>query len=335
MEALKRFVGQLQPTQQCETQIRVLLCGVDVQSMCADVLQCACRAGNIEAVQTLLAHTSLSWNTTDSEGCDVGRTALLCGHRRLYAWLVGEGVRSEFVLACTGTRFANEQLEVDTNQVSNQTYLDSKLTFSVDAVVDAGCNAVMMAWETPLMAQHCHVLPIHAKNVLNVGFGLGVIDRLIQDLHPCSHTIIEAHPGALSLTADVYSQMVANGWNEKPNVKIIFGRWQDVLHQLECYDAIFFDTFGEYYADLKQFHDHVPNILDQHGVYSYFNGLCGTNQFFHDVACGISECDLHECQMQVKYIDVEMDKLDDDVWKDIRRPYWSLPIYRVPVVTFI
>ncbi len=34
-------------------------------------------------------------------------------------------------------------------------------------------------------------------------------------------------------------------------MRIVFGRWQDVLPQLGTYDGIFFDTFGEYYDDLR------------------------------------------------------------------------------------
>lgn len=34
-------------------------------------------------------------------------------------------------------------------------------------------------------------------DVLNVGFGLGLVDRAIQSNQPASHTIIEAHPDVL------------------------------------------------------------------------------------------------------------------------------------------
>ena len=34
-------------------------------------------------------------------------------------------------------------------------------------------------------------------DVLNVGFGLGLVDRAIQSNQPRSHTIVEAHPGVL------------------------------------------------------------------------------------------------------------------------------------------
>src|SRR5581483_11220281 len=106
-------------------------------------------------------------------------------------------------------------------------------------------------------------------DILNVGFGLGLIDSYIQSYKPNSHTIIEAHP-------DVYAHMLANEWDKKPGLKIIFGRWQDVLDQLELYDGIFFDTFGEFYDDIHDFHEELLNILKPEGVYSFFNGLGAT-----------------------------------------------------------
>jgi hypothetical protein len=57
-----------------------------------------------------------------------------------------------------------------------------------------------------------------------------------------SHTIIEAHPAVLA-------RMRAEGWMSKPNVRVVEGRWQDVLPQLETYDGIFFDTYD---------HHHMP-----------------------------------------------------------------------------
>lgn len=78
--------------------------------------------------------------------------------------------------------------------------------------------------------------------MLNVGFGLGIIDTYIQSHNPVKHTIIEAHP-------DVYAHMLAEGWDKKPGVTIVFGRWQDAVRdgKLEAYDGIFFDTYGEFY----------------------------------------------------------------------------------------
>ena len=41
-------------------------------------------------------------------------------------------------------------------------------------------------------------------DVLNIGFGLGLIDGYVQGLKPRSHTIVEAHP-------DVYKHMIDLG----------------------------------------------------------------------------------------------------------------------------
>jgi protein arginine N-methyltransferase 2 len=96
----------------------------------------------------------------------------------------------------------------------------------------------MMGWEEPLMVIHAKVIaPNPGKKVLNVGFGLGIIDMELQKLSPSEHTIIEAHP-------DVYKKMIQDGWDKKPGVKIIFGRWQDVMDQLEVYDGIFFGNLS-------------------------------------------------------------------------------------------
>lgn len=54
---------------------------------------------------------------------------------------------------------------------------------------------------------------------------------------PRSHTIIEAHP-------DVLQRMRELGWDKKPGVRILAGRWQDVIGELEEYDGIFFDTYS-------------------------------------------------------------------------------------------
>ena len=75
--------------------------------------------------------------------------------------------------------------------------------------------------------------------------GMGIIDRAIQSHAPAGHVIVEAHPM-------VHAKMLADGWGDRPNVRCLLGRWQDVLPTLEdgSLDAIFFDTYGEHDADM-------------------------------------------------------------------------------------
>jgi protein arginine N-methyltransferase 2 len=275
---------------------------------------------DIEAARRLLKE--IPWNSF-YENKTLGEYAQT---PEMYEFLLMEAVRSEFILKATGLSFQNEQMVLGQVDCSNSDYLASKLHFTNGKLLDSSGNAVMMGWESKLMQLHAD--SIKSNRVLNVGFGLGIIDSFIQKHAPVSHTIIEAHP-------DVYNKMIQDGWDKLPGVRIIFGRWQDVLDQLELYDGIFFDTFGEYYDDLKQFNDHVPNILDQNGVYSYFNGLAGTNKFFHDVACRMAEIDFNECGMSIEYQVIKMDQLGDETWQGTRRAYWSLDEYRLPIVRFI
>ena len=43
--------------------------------------------------------------------------------------------------------------------------------------------------------------------------------------------------------------MIDLGWHQKKGVTILFGKWQDFIEDLDQYDGIFYDTFGEYYED--------------------------------------------------------------------------------------
>lgn len=81
---------------------------------------------------------------------------------------------------------------------ANAGYLAQKLVYSADGsrLLDAEGEAVMMGWEAPLMERHAAAICQRpgGADVLNVGFGLGLVDEAIQRHAPRSHTIIEAHP---------------------------------------------------------------------------------------------------------------------------------------------
>lgn len=116
--------------------------------------------------------------------------------------------------------------------ISDGDYLDDRVTFSEDKIMDSDSKAIMMAWEKPLMEAHAKAVCSNGGHILNIGFGMGLVDTAIQQYAPLSHTIVEAHP-------EVYDRMMCAGWGEKENVKIIFGRWQDVISKLESYDGKF------------------------------------------------------------------------------------------------
>ena len=133
--------------------------------------------------------------------------------------------------------------------VNNEDYLKSTLTYSGDRLLDSDNNAVMMDWETEIMTRSAALLaPKSGLRTMNVGHGMGIVDRMFLSHEPSMHHIIEAHPAVLTRLKDT-------GWYEKPNVTVHEGRWQDVLPKLiedgVVLDGIYYDTYAEDYKDLQ------------------------------------------------------------------------------------
>lgn len=139
---------------------------------------------------------------------------------------VWSGMQAELILGVV----ARQERKVE--EGSEKPYLQQRVEYSEGKLLDEENKGVMMAWENPLMAAHAKAICANGGHALNVGFGMGLVDTAIQGHNPASHTIIEAHP-------EVYKRMLETGWGEKPNVRILFGRWQDVLSQLDSYDGKF------------------------------------------------------------------------------------------------
>jgi protein arginine N-methyltransferase 2 len=156
-----------------------------------------------------------------------------------------------------------------------------------------------------------------------------LVDTELQKYKPSAHYIIEAHP-------DVHAEMLRRGWGERPGVTILFGRWQDVVSTLEVdFDGIFFDTYGEFYDDLKSFHERAVDLLKADGVYTWFNGLGATNRFFHDVYCRISEMDLRDMGLSTEYVEIPFNADEEDIWNGVRQRYYVLDSYRLPICRFL
>lgn len=106
----------------------------------------------------------------------------------------------------------------------------------------------------------------------------------------------------------------------------------DALWLFYSLTGIFFDTYGEYYDDLREFHQHLPKLLKPGGIYSYFNGLCGGNAFFHVVYCQLVALELGNLGYSTQFIPLPVkDCLANDVWEGVKHKYWQLDTYYLPV----
>ncbi|KAL3514393.1 hypothetical protein ACH5RR_027110 [Cinchona calisaya] len=277
----------------------------------------AAKHGHSEVVKSLL-DAGAPWNVLSPSNFSAGDFAMDAGHQEAFDLLLNAGIQAELVLGTIARKGS-------ANGGSNVDYLEDRVSFSEDKLMDTEDKAIMMAWEKPLMEAHAKAVCSGGGRILNIGFGMGLVDTAIQQYKPASHTIVEAHP-------EVYKRMIESGWGEKENVNIIFGRWQDVLNQLESYDGIFFDTYGEYYEDMREFHQHLPSLLKPGGIYSFFNGLCGSNPFFHVVYCQLVSLELESLGYSTQLIPLPVkDCLGEKVWEGVKHRYWQLDTYYLPV----
>lgn len=255
----------------------------------------------------------------------------------------------------------NEKIEpeVENDPSSNQdVYLKTKLEYKDGALVTKDRkDGVMMSWETDLMRLGCDSLFKGAVvdgeadpevNILNIGFGMGIIDTMINEQNPTKQYICEAHP-------DVLEKLRRDGWYDKPNVVILEGRWQEQLNKLLSqgnifFNGIYYDTYSEHYEDMLDLFDIVVGILKPHGVFSFFNGLGADRQVVYEVYKQLVEMDLANYGLDCKFREIEVPestlKLQDEssatsqakdksVWDDIKRAYWTCPTYYHPEARFM
>jgi protein arginine N-methyltransferase 2 len=344
------------------------------------------------------------WNDLDMNNETPGCLAWRLGLKELYGLVVDAGVRAELLMNLMGgyeqlpdeddedeeeeadaiVEDSAEQLTITDasantitpqrapnpeplqhQDITSEAYLASALTFTPSKLLDDASNGVMMSWETPIMDLTAKLLaPSPSLRILNIGFGLGIIDRLFAATKPAAHHIIEAHPDVLARLrcapkfdeggegadkGDVAGEednfaFFGPEWlreGEGRNV-IHEGRWQDIVPKLLeeglVFDVIYFDTFGEDYSQLKTFFsEYVVGLLAADGRFGFFNGLGADRRVCYDVYCRVVELDLCDAGLDVEWVDVDVDMGDEEgeghrglgregegEWRGVRRRYWTL-----------
>jgi protein arginine N-methyltransferase 2 len=274
----------------------------------------------VETVQLLLQNGAI-WNDLNREDDTPGCIALRLGQKKIYDIMVEAGVRAEILFAKMAAlglgdnsveeveedeeeaasedqpaakkqKVSEEEVKeipkavedpvLDDVSLDNHAYLKSQLRYKDKILLDESDNAVMMDWEDQIMRRHAETInPKPGLKVMNVGHGLGLVDTAIQTHNPAEHHIIEAHP-------QVHQRLRETGWYDKPNVHIHEGRWQDILPKLVeqgvVLDGIYYDTFAEDYAALKEFFaEYVIQLLAPDGIFGWYNGLGADRQICYDV----------------------------------------------------
>ena len=306
----------------------------------------------VKTVHLLLENGGI-WNDLNSEDETPGCIALKLGLKKVYEVMVDAGVRAEMLFSKmqelgmdvdeaedeedeSGRQRATRAAVEDDVSLDNHAYLKSKLRYRPKILLDESDNAVMMDWEEAIMIRHAETLiPKEGLRTMNVGHGLGLVDKAILARSPSMHYIVEAHP-------QVQEKLRREGWYDMENVTVCEGRWQDALPKLVeqgvVLDAIYYDTFAEDYNALKEFFsEYVVALLDPSGKFGWYNGLGADRQICYDVYTKVAEMDLYEAGFDTAWEDIKVPEglHGSDEWEGTRRPYWTIDVYRLPVNTFI
>jgi len=146
---------------------------------------------------------------------------------------------------------------------SNALTLNKEMRYSTDSksneiLLSKNDQQVMMEWEKPYMESCIDTLKPKG-DVLEIGFGCAYSANRIQFYNPKSHTIVECDPIVIKKLEE---------WSkDKPNVKIVRGKWQEVIHTLGIFDEIFMDDFP---LDLNKDSNIIDKAVQNHGRIQIF-----------------------------------------------------------------
>jgi guanidinoacetate N-methyltransferase len=143
-----------------------------------------------------------------------------------------------------------------------------------DLVIDG--QQVMQDWERPYMEAMARVVTETHGDVLEIGFGMGISATYIQTMGVRSYTVIECNE-------DVRKKF--ESWKSRypgRDIRLAFGKWQDVIDTLGLFDGIFFDAyplseqeFNKYVIEDVTFAQHffepAARHLKQGGIFTYYS----------------------------------------------------------------
>lgn len=133
---------------------------------------------------------------------------------------------------------------------------------------------VMQRWENNYMKSLASITTSRGGDILEVGFGLGISARYIEEesRRIRTHTIIECHPDVLAFAKSSFGEAIKSG-----RMKFIEGFWEDTTPKMpnEAFDGILFDSCplesGVEFFHFFPFFPEAYRLLKQGGVFTYFS----------------------------------------------------------------
>ena len=153
--------------------------------------------------------------------------------------------------------------------------VESLVSDRTQATLDA--QQIMEDWHAPLMRAMARAVTETHGDILEIGFGRGISAGFLQECGVRSHTIIECNDFVIGNFFEPW-KVCRRG----RDIRLVRGKWQEVLDRLQTYDGIFFQTyplnekeFVEYLSKSVTFAEHffptAARLLKPGGVFTYLS----------------------------------------------------------------
>jgi guanidinoacetate N-methyltransferase len=161
-------------------------------------------------------------------------------------------------------------------------------------------HPVMEDWEDGYMKHLAKVASLRQGRVLELGFGMGISAKYIQENPIKQHVIIEANN-------DVFDKLLEFKRNASIEVLPLKGFWQDITKDLEdeSFDGILFDTYPltkeEVHGNHFPFFSEAYRLLKPGGVFTYYSDEPENISDFHKeklVLSGFSNINFELCEVE-------------------------------------
>lgn len=166
----------------------------------------------------------------------------------------------------------NDRLKIGFDNL-RETWTHLPASYTSDTLTIAG-HPVMERWEDSYMRELARIACSQGGRVLEVGFGMGISARYIQQYPILEHVIIEANN-------EVAEQGLKFGAHAKQPVTVLKGFWEKVTPTLpaESFDGILFDTYPLTAEEIHQNHfwffNEAFRLLKPGGVLTYYSDEIG------------------------------------------------------------
>lgn len=133
-------------------------------------------------------------------------------------------------------------------------------------------HPVMEDWELEYMEALASVATKNGGIVLELGYGMGLSARAVQNRDIQSHYIIECHPQVIQRCISTFQSELAKG-----RMHVLSGFWQEVTPLLsqESFDGILFDTYPlskeEIHSNHFFFFKEAYRLLKKGGILTYYS----------------------------------------------------------------